>query len=212
MKNIFKCIVCLFIFVAVNSFAIDQNPTNASMVNQSIEQAPITSATPATIAPEDISSRLAALENSSSILQNKIDSLQEQFNSMAATMQQLGQNQNISFIKWLETNISISYFIIISSTIILALVLLIILHIFTLKNIRSKTSTLEVEKKKSDVASDDDFDLMSAKEGMPAKLNLARAYIDMGDNEKATKLLQEVVASGDQTLQNEAQILFKKIQ
>ncbi|MCL5260853.1 MAG: hypothetical protein M1561_04135 [Gammaproteobacteria bacterium] len=49
-------------------------------------------------------------------------------------------------------------------------------------------------------------------EGIAAKLNLAHAYIDMGKNDDARALLQEVIIHGDDAQIAEAQALQEKIQ
>lgn len=43
----------------------------------------------------------------------------------------------------------------------------------------------------------DEYDFMGSQEAMPAKLNLARAYIDMEDFSSARQVLQEVITKGD---------------
>jgi FimV-like protein len=44
----------------------------------------------------------------------------------------------------------------------------------------------------------DEYDFMGSEEGMPAKLDLARAYIDMGDNDSASDVLSEVMKKATQ--------------
>ena len=58
-----------------------------------------------------------------------------------------------------------------------------------------------------------DYDLMSSKEGLPAKLHLARAYCDMQDYASAKKALYDVIHYGKKSpkLVSEAKILLKKI-
>ncbi|MCG8125646.1 MAG: hypothetical protein N0E55_17055, partial [Candidatus Thiodiazotropha taylori] len=43
------------------------------------------------------------------------------------------------------------------------------------------------------------------------KLDLARAYIDMGDNEGAKSILEEVVGEGSENQQKEAQELLSNL-
>ena len=47
--------------------------------------------------------------------------------------------------------------------------------------------------------------------GLSAKLDLARAYIDMGDDEAARQILKEVVAEGTDDLKAEASALLDRI-
>lgn len=56
--------------------------------------------------------------------------------------------------------------------------------------------------------SDDDFDFLSGTDEAATKLDLARAYIDMGDTEGARDILDEVVAEGNDTQQQEARELL----
>lgn len=54
----------------------------------------------------------------------------------------------------------------------------------------------------------DEYDFMSTQQAIPAKLDLARAYIDMGDPAAARKVLQEVLLNGDETQVHEAKQLM----
>jgi FimV-like protein len=69
--------------------------------------------------------------------------------------------------------------------------------------------------KKSEVETNEDteseYDFMGSSEGIPAKLDLARAYIDMDDKESARKILTEVSKKGDKKQQQEAQELLARI-
>ena len=60
---------------------------------------------------------------------------------------------------------------------------------------------------------DDDFDISELSEDVDevsTKLDLARAYIDMGDNEGAISILQEVKQEGNDEQQKEADELIAK--
>jgi pilus assembly protein FimV len=58
---------------------------------------------------------------------------------------------------------------------------------------------------------DDDFDFLSGTDESATKLDLARAYIDMGDTEGARDILDEVVAEGSETQQQEARDLIARL-
>ncbi|TGD71399.1 hypothetical protein E4634_19205 [Mangrovimicrobium sediminis] len=60
---------------------------------------------------------------------------------------------------------------------------------------------------------EDDEDLVIAADanGMSTKLDLARAYIDMGDEDGARQILEEVVAEGSEENRSEAQALLDRI-
>ena len=58
---------------------------------------------------------------------------------------------------------------------------------------------------------DDDFDFLSGTDETATKLDLARAYIDMGDSEGARDILDEVIAEGNAGQQQEARELIAKL-
>ena len=58
---------------------------------------------------------------------------------------------------------------------------------------------------------EDDFDFLSGTDETATKLDLARAYIDMGDAEGARDILDEVVAEGNEAQQQEARDLIGKL-
>ena len=58
---------------------------------------------------------------------------------------------------------------------------------------------------------DDDFDFLSGTDETATKLDLARAYIDMGDSEGARDILDEVIAEGSEGQQQEARELIAKL-
>ncbi len=58
---------------------------------------------------------------------------------------------------------------------------------------------------------DDDFDLSDEANEASTKLDLARAYIDMGDEEGAKDILEEVMAEGDDSQKADAKTLLDKL-
>jgi len=60
-------------------------------------------------------------------------------------------------------------------------------------------------------AADDDFDFLSGTDEAETKLDLARAYIDMGDMEGARDILDEVMAEGSDSQKAEAQELMTSL-
>lgn len=58
---------------------------------------------------------------------------------------------------------------------------------------------------------EDDFDFLSGTDETATKLDLARAYIDMGDAEGARDILDEVIAEGNESQQQEARDLIGKL-
>lgn len=63
----------------------------------------------------------------------------------------------------------------------------------------------------SGMDNDDDFDFLSGTDETATKLDLARAYIDMGDTEGARDILDEVITEGNEGQQNEARELIAKL-
>jgi pilus assembly protein FimV len=60
-------------------------------------------------------------------------------------------------------------------------------------------------------ATDDDFDFLAGTDECATKLDLARAYLDMEDNEGAKELLQEVVTEGSDQQKHDARALMDSI-
>jgi FimV-like protein len=58
----------------------------------------------------------------------------------------------------------------------------------------------------------DEYEFMSGEDSVVAKLNLARAYIDMGNSNAAQEALQDVLAKGSEAQQIEAKELLKKLE
>ncbi len=58
---------------------------------------------------------------------------------------------------------------------------------------------------------DDDLGELNLDEDAGSKLDLARAYIEMGDNDGAKSLLQEVISEGDEAQIGEANELLGKL-
>ncbi|MCC5811912.1 MAG: hypothetical protein JJU06_16230, partial [Ectothiorhodospiraceae bacterium] len=57
---------------------------------------------------------------------------------------------------------------------------------------------------------DDDDDLFGGADENSTKLDLAKAYLDMGDSEGARSLLEEVLEEGDDSQKREAQELMEQ--
>jgi len=56
-----------------------------------------------------------------------------------------------------------------------------------------------------------EYDFMSSAEAIPAKLDLARSYMAMGDNEQASTVLKTVMEKGDEEQRIVAEALLNKI-
>ncbi len=71
---------------------------------------------------------------------------------------------------------------------------------------------LEAVEPEFDTDNEEDIDLLLGEDGVQMKLDLARAYIEMGDAEGAGEIIAEVMQDGDQAQQQEAQQLLKNIE
>ena len=56
-----------------------------------------------------------------------------------------------------------------------------------------------------------DYDVFATSEGIPIKLDLAQAYINMGDNKSAQTVLEDIIDQHRGKVVNKAQELLKKI-
>ena len=65
--------------------------------------------------------------------------------------------------------------------------------------------------RRDDDSDDDDLDDLDFDEDASSKLDLARAYVDMGDNDGARALLNEVALEGDSEQIQEANELLEKL-
>jgi pilus assembly protein FimV len=72
-----------------------------------------------------------------------------------------------------------------------------------------ETSSRNIDE--SDLGDDDDFDFLSGTDEAATKLDLARAYVEMGDVDGARDILEEVALEGNEEQKAEAQDLLKNL-
>jgi len=93
--------------------------------------------------------------------------------------------------------------------------LLLILMVILLKRNKPQVSAPTAEavavNQDDDVDTRDEYDFMSSREAIPAKLDLARTYVEMGDKDAAQSVLQEVLRDGDADQQDAAVNLLNEI-
>ncbi|WP_417514895.1 FimV/HubP family polar landmark protein [Marinobacter sp.] len=75
----------------------------------------------------------------------------------------------------------------------------------------SGTKSPAAEIDENDLGDDDDFDFLAGTDEAATKLDLARAYIEMGDSDGARDILEEVALEGDDEQKAEAQDLLKNL-
>ncbi len=73
----------------------------------------------------------------------------------------------------------------------------------------SSTSGADIDE--SDLGDDDDFDFLAGTDEAATKLDLARAYVEMGDVDGARDILEEVALEGNDEQKAEAQDLLKNL-
>lgn len=140
--------------------------------------------------------RLANIEQHNLALQNQITGLSQQLSTLQNEI-----NEPI-YIK-LRDSLG-GYGLYIAVGIIVVLFLLLFLWL-------SPSGTAKKTKAKIDKDTESEYDFMGSSEGIPAKLDLARAYIDMGDNKAARDILDEIIKQGNKEQQEEAQELLARI-
>ncbi|MDZ7781838.1 MAG: FimV/HubP family polar landmark protein [Halioglobus sp.] len=64
----------------------------------------------------------------------------------------------------------------------------------------------------ADAGDDEELVIAADSNGLSTKLDLARAYLDMGDDEGARQILEEIIAEGSDELRIEAQALLDRIE
>jgi pilus assembly protein FimV len=63
-----------------------------------------------------------------------------------------------------------------------------------------------------DADNEEDIDLLAGEDGLRMKLDLARAYVEMGDSQGAKDIISEVLAAGDEEQRAEAQLMLDSLQ
>lgn len=161
--------------------------------------------------------RLEALSTKNSQLQqeiNKLDQamtlLNQEMNTLNSKLQTgqtisqvnpLGNNQQ-SFLQSMTSQSAMRYWVI-----VLAVIVVLLLAMMTIP--RNKRSKVPVDGAADDTK--DEYDFMGSDEGIPAKLDLARAYLAMGDNDSARNVLAQVMLKGDESQKQSAVDLLKQI-
>lgn len=163
------------------------------------------------VGPEakSLSDRLTVLETQNGALKAQIAQMNERVNlveeklignvSVPKTSEYSTSFKTPQLIDNLRNYLGPKLFTIVVSTVIGLFCLLLIYIIFPRR--RNHTSASHTP----------DFNPMEGQEGIVAKLNLARAYIEMGKESEAQNMLQYVLAHGSDAEQKEARELLEKI-
>jgi pilus assembly protein FimV len=161
-------------------------------------------------------SRLSAIEKQTKNIEAKINQLDEEFKTMTYHFIQIAtkftnQQKPVSYWQQLQESFKLRSTQLLTGA--LALLLLLLLYIKTRKS--AKKAAIQRGQGKS-LGEDttqikDEYDFMGSAEGTATKLDLARAYIDMGDYKSARDALSEVTRKGNDEQKKEAQDLLAKI-
>ncbi len=134
---------------------------------------------------ESVSDEQSTMKNQIASLDKQVQQLRDNYLHISAATLQGSTYNEIGF--W-----------ILGSSVLLCLLIL----IYT----TSRRRKLSVQLKENGTASlkdtietiDDEYDYLGSQEGVSAKLDLARAYIDMGNTEQASQVLEDVINHGNE--------------
>lgn len=143
--------------------------------------------------------RISNLEQNNSSLQENMQQVSQKLQNMGQNVDTL--NQQLQQSQDLDKQHQVLYnklFMILAGVIVVLAILIIILS-FTR---RKGSKTIDEDK--------GDYDFMGSEESIPAKLDLARSYIDMDDKKAAKKILKEIKKHGNQAQQEEAEKLLEQ--
>lgn len=144
-----------------------------------------------------------------------VQALSEQLDQQKATIATLTSSNRAEHFAWQQ---QLQGYVMAGAAIIaLLVVLLLITWIKMIKQTAEEETILpriddSAAADEADKELEDEYDFINSTEGIPAKLDLARAYIDMDDMTGAKQILQEVIKYGNSTHQREAQHLLSHIE
>lgn len=155
---------------------------------------------------KNFNDRLVVLETQHAALHAQLVQMEERINSLNAKLGS-GEQKMPEVINRLKNYLGPQLFMVVSTVVIIVFLLLLV-YIITPKRKKSVAVSYpqgEYSEKEQE------FDLMKGAEGVEAKLNLARAYIEMGQGSKAQGILNDVLLHGNDNEQKEAKTLLDKI-
>jgi FimV-like protein len=169
----------------------------------------------------DLTARNAELEKKISGVDSSVKTLQQQLSDLSQKVQKIEKQMVGTF-----ANLAIVTQNLLASLgglgVVLFVLLLIILFVLVRliakicskwgkrHNLFHESPTSEIDTH-AGLSDESDYDLMGSKEGVAAKLDLARVYMDMNEGNKARELLQEVIANGNTKEKAAAEEMLKKI-
>lgn len=165
---------------------------------------------------ESTTSRLNNLDNQYKNINTQLDKLEQEFRSLTYhVIKMINQNPANSwhaYLTQLQTGFN-KY----GLNLLIGLAIFTMLLILSLRLKRHKARSRLAESlvgsgnSGDSIGKKDEYDFMGSREAIPTKLDLARAYIDMGDYQNAKDALNEVVQLGNLQQKKEAHDLLAKI-
>ena len=173
----------------------------------------------------EVNKRLTEIEVRSNIMQSQVSQLNEQLHLLEQSLDQLKQynleshwdfaNKLIIVVQQIQQyfdksigNLSLRTVV---KILVLCIVVVLCLGVIYSISRRRKNSVVGSGKLSGAKSESEDYDFMEGKDGIVAKLNLARAYIDMGKEDEAQVMLHEALTNGSPEEQVEAKELLAKI-
>jgi FimV-like protein len=171
---------------------------------------------------DDVNNRLTVVESQNNIIQSQIGLLGERISAIEQNVEQLKQ-ENLENKKNFSSRLIVLFepiqqqmdklsavlgqtlFAILSICIVALFLLIVVYLIIRCRRCSAGSCSHKIESDK------EEYSITQNKEGVAAKLNLARAYIDMGNEAEAQETLQEVLKDGSEAEKLEAKELLEKM-
>lgn len=212
----------------ISSQTLGQLPINGASKEQQLIASqnntnPIVATEDKEVTIKSLVERLVAAEEKNNVIQIQIDQLTQRVNSLEKNngesgviepkkVRKHGSQDKISVSGGRYAG-QLSYYLgqklfvtIVAGSVIVLFFLLIYLIIPRRKNV-----VTGYPQNNSPTKEEEGYDPMAGNEGVAAKLNLARAYIDMGQESKAEVMLYEILSYGNNEEQVEAKQLLEEI-
>lgn len=153
---------------------------------------------------QETNQQLAAMQKQTQELQQKVNQLTNDLSNatyhLAQLSTSLSNTKSIDYAQMLITNFKKYGLGLFASLLLLT----------SLLYFNKKTKAPKAQRTTSN-QKDDEYDFLSGQDSIPTKLDLARAYIDMGDDTAARTTLNEVITQGNDEQKQSAVELLGKI-
>ena len=220
MRKVFVALAALSLLPVIAA-AADKEPENQALVAASYQQgedadpaAPVTKPMAANVPSEPSSSPAPKTEDAAgNAVENSAKAQEPNPSSKMViflTQQVVNLQENISDLK--QQGVQISQQLNNLRYAVYGLTLLVILlALLAIVRGKKKSQTSPIAAEPAVASAQSDYDYMGSREGTPAKLDLARAYIAMEDYTAARETLTEILNEGQEDYHQEAKELLNKI-